>query len=370
MRREDLATLQLAYSESTTKDERFPNSVGVIQPGIRKLQREVFADFDETRHGVGWWAPHPGTSRRILISDHLLQCITSIEVNLVEARLHMMELRDCDEREDRFMAHAIRHDREGKRSIDVPPRVRPIDDLPHIAAAINIAGFFRAIGSALDCLGAVIVGVLALPTSIVKADLKSVLKIPRKATIPRTDGEKLQAAFRDEMTRLVANLGPCGWLDWAVDYRYMLVHRGRRFQAKRLARRGAVLFSAYGEPVVLASAIQQLAQDPGLSDVEVLSTGVRPVIEEDATTTLEGLMSSALVLSDRTADNLLDVWASRRATPTLICSRRSSGQRDDPQSRVGSSDTSRAARLSTPTPSWPTSPSFAGSRPLRSMRPP
>jgi hypothetical protein len=91
MRREDIEKLGVPYPESGVLDERFGNALGVTPSAVRELQREVFGDFDEKVGGVGWWAPHPGTSRRILISDHLLQCIASIETNLVEARLHLLE---------------------------------------------------------------------------------------------------------------------------------------------------------------------------------------------------------------------------------------------------------------------------------------
>lgn len=113
MRQADCDRLREPYPPATPIPERFANAIGVKATAVRELGREVFADFDETGFGIGWWAPHPGTSRRILISDHLLQCIAGVETNLVEPRLHLMELRDYDDQEDAIIAHAVKHDRQG-----------------------------------------------------------------------------------------------------------------------------------------------------------------------------------------------------------------------------------------------------------------
>ena len=72
MRREDRDKLQQPYSEGTSSQDPFADVVGVVLPSVRELHQEVFSDLDDSRYGIGWWAPHPGTSRRILISDQLL----------------------------------------------------------------------------------------------------------------------------------------------------------------------------------------------------------------------------------------------------------------------------------------------------------
>ena len=318
MRRADEEKLQQPYPEGAPTPEPFADAIGVAIPSMRELHNEVFSDLDDKRHGIGWWAPHPGTSRRILISDQLLMCIASIETNLVEAGLHLMEFRDFEEQQDRIIARAIQHDRQGRPSIKMPPRERATDDLPDRMAALHVAGFFRAVGSALDCLGATIVGVLALPTSILKADLDRAISTLEKVKAPRTEGEKVQAAFRAELEKLVAAAGPPGWLPWATDYRNMLVHRGRRLEVSSLTRRGALLYTADETPVMLARSVRQLAQDPGLSEVEVLVPVASLVLTEDAAATLEGVMASTLALSDKTAASLVHIWKRRRAEPALL----------------------------------------------------
>lgn len=318
MRREDNEKLQQPYPAATPINERFADALGVKLPAVRELNEEVFGDLDETAYGIGWWAPHPGTSRRILISDQLLMCVAGIETNLVEARLHLLELSDFDEQEDRIIAHAVKHDQQGRPSVRMPERKKPADDLTHHMAALHITGFFRAVGSALDCLGGAIIGVLALPTSILKADIERATSALEKVKNPVTDGEKVQVAFRTDLAALVASAGPTGWLPWTTDHRNMLVHRGRRLQPFRLEKRGATLLAADSSPIVLARAVRQLAQDPGLSDVEAFASIGAPVLTEDSKVTLEGVMGSALALSETTSASLVQVWRRRRSEPALL----------------------------------------------------
>ena len=75
MRRRDEEQLERLYPAAGTNNEKFATSIGVVVPSVGALQREVFDDLDESDHGIRWWAPEPGTSRRILIGDHLWICI-------------------------------------------------------------------------------------------------------------------------------------------------------------------------------------------------------------------------------------------------------------------------------------------------------
>ena len=48
-----------------------------------RTEDRILADPTDAPYGVGWWAPHPGTSRRILMSDLLYACTASVSTNLV-----------------------------------------------------------------------------------------------------------------------------------------------------------------------------------------------------------------------------------------------------------------------------------------------
>ena len=91
MRRDDLERLRASALNPGDLDVEFSKVLGVDAPGVVCLYNEIFNDLDENIYGVGWWAPHPGTTRRILISHYLLECTKSIGTNLIEAALHLLE---------------------------------------------------------------------------------------------------------------------------------------------------------------------------------------------------------------------------------------------------------------------------------------
>jgi hypothetical protein len=60
---------------------------------------------------------------------------------------------------------------------------------------LHRVGFFRAIAGALDCIGAAVVGVAALPTSILRADLAKARAELSKISNPRTSGRPSNRIF-------------------------------------------------------------------------------------------------------------------------------------------------------------------------------
>jgi hypothetical protein len=88
MTRADIERLSQEYSAGEPVEGRLARALHVDMPVWRQLGDAILRDFDDQAFGVGWWAPEPGTSRRILISDHLYNCVRSVEINLIEARVH------------------------------------------------------------------------------------------------------------------------------------------------------------------------------------------------------------------------------------------------------------------------------------------
>jgi len=321
MRREDAERLSQPYrpDDTTEPDDRLGVALGLRLESVRSLRDAVLGNLDDKNYGVGWWAPHPGTSRRILISDHLLQCVVSIGVNLVEAKLHLLELADWQERQQRFLARSVKLDGHGRPVVAHPPRESPSDDLMDVMADLHIAGFFRAVGSTMDCLGGALIGVLGLKTDILRSDMDKARKALKQISAPTTPGEQIQANARNELDQLVVASGPHGWLDWATDYRNMLVHRGRRLHLGKLELE-ALVFGPDGRKVPRSTPVRLLAQDPGLSDIEAMTflSKVLPVLGEDSRVTLDGLLASANQFAEGMSALLLRAWNARRATPSLI----------------------------------------------------
>ena len=150
------------YSAGEPREGRLARALHVDMPVWRQLGDAILSDFNDHVCGVGWWAPEPGTSRRILMSDHLYNCVRSVEANLIEARLHLFEAMDCWERESDFHARAVSVNTDGTLKVEMPDRRRPLDEITSTMGTLHIVGFIRAIAGALDCFGASVVGVTAV----------------------------------------------------------------------------------------------------------------------------------------------------------------------------------------------------------------
>jgi hypothetical protein len=109
MKASDLARLSEPYPEGEySTNERAMSALGLPLRQWQELEALILDDFIEhSPYGIGWWAPHPGTSRRILISDQLYACIASVSANMVEAVLHWFEYQDCAEHDSERFADII-----------------------------------------------------------------------------------------------------------------------------------------------------------------------------------------------------------------------------------------------------------------------
>jgi len=318
MTRADIERLSREYPAGEPREGRLARTLQVDIPVWRQLGAEIFGDLDEHVFGVGWWAPGPGTSRRTLISDHLYNCVRSVEPNLIEARLHLVEAMDFWERESDFHARAVSITRDGNFKVEMPERRRPLDEITPAMGILHAIGFIRAIAGALDCFGASVVGVMALRTSLLRADLDSARRM-LAAVSGVGAGEQVQAQFGADLETLIERAGPPGWFRWVIDLRNTLIHRGRRLQMSELRPVPSGIVGPDGRPVIRTDVIHQLPRDPGRSDVEMFLEAARPpVLTESAAMTLLGVLESTLRLIGEGGRLLLDVWRTRRGNPVLL----------------------------------------------------
>ena len=270
MRPADLARMSQPYPDGHGGSTAGPaGALGVQTPNWDALERRIFDDLTtEPPYGIGWWAPYPGTSRRILISDQLYACTTSVSTNLIEAGVHWIELLDAVDREDTFQADAIRFvDRQPE--MRPRPRRTPLESLGPDIVRLHQVGVARALSGALDCAAGTIIGVMALPMSILRADLVGVQRYFERRQTPTTEGDRLQEQFAIQLTETIGSVGPAGWLGWLLDFRNMLVHRGRRIEIGQFVPREPVLYDAGGTPMVRARVVTHLPLEPNRSDMDV-----------------------------------------------------------------------------------------------------
>lgn len=293
-------------------------ALGVSCPKLNALRDLVYEDIDTERLGIGWWQEHLDPQRRILIADYLLQCFDAVHENMLEARLHLLHLPHFRREQSKFVAGAVTVGPRGRIATKLPPRTRPADDIRWAMINLHTAGVVRASASALDCLGGIIVGVAAVETEIVRTDFRRACRALANMVQDQSAALALLRTLKSSLEAAEAEAGPTGWLSWVVDYRNMLVHRGRRV-GKSLLRSTVTLVGPSGEPLPRVEAVELLPREPGLSEIQTLAfVGPSSVLEEDAQDTLKGVVGSTRQLVEDVAQLLEPVWRTRRADPNLL----------------------------------------------------
>jgi hypothetical protein len=316
MRRQDLQRLERPYTDTYEhRASDFSNALDSAVPSADQLVEEITADLDVHSFGVSWWTLPP--HERILISDYLYQCCSGIETNLVEAQLHLLEWLDVRDRESDRLADSIQRLGPGRFTINMPRSARGLDDLNRRLDALHICGFFRAVGSSLDCLGAAIIGVLGLNRGLRRSDF-GVARSAATAAAQGLPSNSIWADFAAALDEAIRHAGPDDWLPWTLNYRHVLIHRGRPIQPHTLTARDVFLYDHRGDLIPRARIITHLPKYPDRSDVENWLVGIDNKLREDAEATMTGVLESAKQLEIAICTRLVQVWRFRRQSPQVI----------------------------------------------------
>lgn len=305
-----------APEEQKIGDEaRFAAAAGVPMPSAERLRLEILGDLDDKVRGIGWWKDHLDIHRRILIGDHLHGSTSSVIRNVAEAALHLSEYEAWREKFDSLHA----------RLMTLPPQLLPGRapelrarfpartprlDLIEKSSAMHCAGVFRAAASALDCMAAAVVGVEALPTAIFRADFNSL-----RGFLGRGANEERYRVLRERIESFVAAAGPPGWIEWTIEMRNMLVHRGRRMLFASFTPHSTGILDGTGTTEHLRTEVQEfLPRLPGCSEVQAMITGglAGLLLAGEAVTTCRGVLRSTRKLLEACAEHLLATWIARR----------------------------------------------------------
>lgn len=317
MKEEDVKRLSEPYKNlRMDNDRRFHSALGADVPSAGNLISEIFDDLSKTSLGVYWWSSTP-VHERALISDYLYQCAFAIEVNLAEAKLHYLEFLDAREKHDKRIADAVSIRPDGEPYFKHPPALAPIDDLINKLEGMHVCGFFQAIGSTLDCLGAVIIGVLGLDTRLRISDIAKAEKALNKLPLTGTAGNKIQLDFKAFFESVKSSSGVPGWLEWSDRYRNIFIHRGRRITFNLVTPRPGLVLDKDGQRRAITSSTMHLVREPDKSDAEgMMHRNV--ALNEDADTTLSGIFKSCRDMEETICERLVEIWQARRADPSLI----------------------------------------------------
>ncbi len=274
----------------------FLKTAGVHVAEVQVLSDMVHADLSEAVAGIAWWSDHLESQRRVLISDHLVSAVDSIDTNLCEAALHIFAADSAWSEVDRKHARVV----QVGGSIRWPIPKSGADLLPEKLEKLHTAGFFRAIGSVLDCLAAAAIAVAAVPQSLLKADFEKFVRWLSRDISPTAKRHPIHDDLRVHMASAIESAGPHGWLQWASDYRNMFVHRGRRTGIVKMDLETSIV-DPTGAPIPRAKSTRLLLQDPGRSDVESLVRyrTQELTLTEPAGTTMPALLESTADIAHR-----------------------------------------------------------------------
>ena len=156
--------------------------------------------------------------QRAVVSDQLLSNCWSVFVNMIEANVHLEAYRTY-----------------GTGTRQTTPADRLQDRRRDYVSYANIASFFRAFGSTLDCFAGVAVAVLRIPRSG-GADVEN-LRLGGSRGVARlaerssgsVPGPQVSTwlQFAESLVDPARGDFPT-WLDWALQMRNAILHRGQQ----------------------------------------------------------------------------------------------------------------------------------------------
>jgi hypothetical protein len=269
-------------------------AIGIDADNLRALEGRLNDEFRAADGGYAVLAALP-MPQRAVVSDQILTSAHGVIRNLAEARLHEQDL---NELLDEGVPYA-------ERTFEAQERATRVD--------LSFVGFFRGIGSALDCAAATTIGVLRLPLSIRRASFGQLLNLD-DAVAGRQPAWAL-------ITELIARHAddPPSWLRWTLEMRHALMHRPRQMSFY-VPREPEIPPMWLPPAAVIPAVLARLRFDPHfrrkpwLPDMQHLADpflGRLPdaVLGEKATQTVRGCFEATNRLVEDIAAFLIEKWA-------------------------------------------------------------
>lgn len=235
---------------------------------------------------------------RAVVSDHLCQTAKAVKTNIEEARDHLNRVEGLVGPNGRAMPDPNRPEEEQRPG--------------HISR--EMVGFFRASGSIADCLAALAIGVLRLPTSLMRAQ-GSVLTALDQFVIEDVEARERLDRLKSVVVATQQEFSP-GWFEWCLEMRNSLVHRARQFNAwlpkyaPPIPKDRKLLLATRTPTSRLLRYEPHLRRTPWRPDMIVISepSNESDWFREPATTTMIGLVGALEVLVESISHTLQAVW--------------------------------------------------------------
>lgn len=262
---------------------------------------ELHGEISSQAWGFARLSDLADVEQRALVSDQLLSAAQGLLDGLVDAAISVHE-----------------HSRlTGPNGSPYPRATDSLNDVMRQEQLRHaVAGFFDAFGTTLDCLAAVLVVVARVPLSVQRADFTRLSTVDPAAAhgkafpapVPVAQ-RKLWEALGRELIEARQVIGARDWLEWALEMRNALTHRGRVtnvFLPRGIS--GRLLVPPTESPQELYRYDLHLRRRPWLPEIEGMLAGhglVDSWLDEPSIRTLRGLLDALVSYVER-----LIAWAS------------------------------------------------------------
>ena len=273
---------------------QFISSLGLDVAHTQELGDRLLAAIRAGDGGIPFFADLPLRARAVA-SDQIVGAARAIEANLVEARLH----------ESNHAAHAA-------DGFGLPATLQDHERAARIGA--ETVAFFRAIGSTLDCMAALVTGLLRIPQSIRRASFAAIVRL-NPADAPSATTRALWSGMKELVDAQAAD--PPDWLAWTLEMRHALMHRARLLDIL-VARETDLPPLVLPRRVMAETARDRLRADhhfrrrPWLPDMEHLADQqtriADAILREPETVTIRGIAASTNELVEACSSWLLGEW--------------------------------------------------------------
>lgn len=294
------------------RDEAKVSALGVKLDASQALTTQLNADISADAWGYPQFDDIEDEQQRATVSDQIRSAGHGVAENLIEARLHEVEVRRI----------------VGPNGVPMASNSASLNDhLRNDHLELHVVGFFRAFGSTLDCLAAVLIGALRVPQSLRLADMARLSRF-ESTSAGRDVPDDMPSEQREAWEQLVQTLAAereqasGGWYVWGLEMRNALLHRGRGvkgFMPRPMSGRLAVVSSQ--NPASLRRYDYYLRKRPWLPDIVQMARAQSPSevwLHEPVQETLAGLFEHLNLMVERLAAWVHRRWREQREQRTLV----------------------------------------------------
>jgi hypothetical protein len=300
-----------------------PSYLAPVSPAIDALgtiYQAMLEQLDEDHHGFVWWRGYMDDRRLALIAEYLLASVSGVSESLADAAFLTNELGEQLFADETWTRNRIKHAHEAATSgTSVLKALHRSGNDERRGRRIRLARehVFYHLAQAFDRLAAVVVGVGALKTAIIRADWRLVANDglwKRSLGDQPERGRGAQSELRRAVLEALQSSGPDDWYRWIDATRNTNAHRAPKINMITLSK------EPKGSPPRM---IHLFERQPTWSMTEAIVGSQGQTLDEvwilkDPLGLVRGALNSTSSVVETVVELLTALWVQRRADPLLL----------------------------------------------------